>query len=193
MAQLDIWPCGGTVDFMPRFFVFLLALLAAPATGADSHATFDPNVIDVTYGAFCRQDTVGAVPAPDTAAEKVDLLPNTPEIRWVTHRIPALPGISFGIRTRAVDNLRYDPVLIELTHPPFVGSGLTRQSYLTALGGEGASINAYSFDTVEELVTGTWVFRALHNGQELYRVQFQVVPPELAPDVGRDCGADIIS
>ena len=178
---------------MLRIATLLFFVSAGPVSAQDAQATFDADVIEVTYGAFCQQDTVGDVPAPDTAAEQVDLLPSTPDIRWVTHRVPALPGISFGVRTKTKGARRYEPVLIELMHPPFVGSGLTRQSYITVLGGDGASINAYSFDTVEELVEGAWTFRALHNGQVLYEVRFQVVAPELAPDIGRDCGAEVIS
>jgi len=80
-----------------------------------------------------------------------------------------------------------------VTHPPFLNSGTTRQSYVTELGGEEPSINAYSFDTVEEMVTGPWRFRAWHNGALLYDVTFQVVAPELAPGVGDSCGGDFMS
>lgn len=171
----------------------LTLLLPLAAQARNDAAVYDAEVISITYGAFCQQQSVGEVPAPDTAAEKIDLLPGAPEIRWQTNRIPATPGISFGIRTQTAGDAVYSPVLIEVTHPPFAGSGTTRQSYVTQLGGEGASINAYSFDLREEMVTGPWTFRAWHNGKPLYEVRFEVVPPDMAPEIGAECGKEFIS
>ena len=179
---------------MLRPALLSLALLVPFAAQARNDAAiYDAELVSITYGAFCQQDSVGEVPAPDTAAEKIDLLPGAPEIRWPTHRIPAAPGISFGIRTKTAGDVVYSPVMIEVTHPPFPGSGTTRQSYVTQLGGEGASINAYSFDLPEEMVTGTWTFRAWHNGETLYEVRFEVVTPEAVPEIGADCGMEFIS
>ena len=145
------------------------------------------------YGAFCQQRSVGEVEAPGTAAAKVDLLPDVPVIQWPTQRIPLLPGVSFGVRSETPNDITYDPVLIELIHPPFTLSGIKRQSYLTTLGGEGGSINAYSFDLLEEMVPGAWTIRALHNGVTLYEVTFDIVDPALAPGIGMDCEGQNIS
>lgn len=176
---------------MARAFSILLLFLAPTAPGAQ--AIHDPTRLSVEFGAFCQQRSVGEMPAPDTAAAKIDLLPGTPDIRWPTPVIPAMPGISFGVRTEAVGDAVFYPVLIELTHPPFAVSGVTRQSYVTELGGAEPSINAYSFDLLEEMVHGRWTFRAYHNGDILYEVGFDVVDPSLAPGVGRDCEGDFLS
>lgn len=174
-----------------RHIVFLLLLLPAPLW-AEPAAEHDPR-LSIAFGAFCQVRSIGAVDAPDTAAEKIELLPNAPAIEWLTDRVPALPGVSFGVRSLAPDGTEFYPVLIELTHPPFHGSGITRQTYITELGGADPSINAYSFDTLQELVTGTWTFRAWHNGALLYRVTFEVLPAHLLPDVGRGCHGEQLS
>ncbi|MEX0337472.1 MAG: DUF3859 domain-containing protein, partial [Arenibacterium sp.] len=161
--------------------MFLILLLAFVPRFAAAEAKFDASRLVVNFGAFCQMRPVDEMPAPDTHASKIDLLPETPVIRWPTNVIPAMPGVSFGVRTEAPQGQVYYPVLIELTHPPFKNSGVTRQSYLTELGGEDPSINAYSFDLFEEMVHGRWTFRAYHNGETLYEVAFDVVDPALAP------------
>ena len=103
-----------------------------------------------------------------------------------------MAGVSFGVRTET-GGAQFYPVTIEVTHPPFIGSGMTRQSYVTTLGGNDASINAYSFDLNEEMVPGTWTIRALFDGAVLYEVSFDVVRPGDAPWIGRDCGTDFLS
>jgi len=174
---------------MMRMLPALLICLALPCAAlADNEtAQFDASRVSITYGAFCQVVSVGEVVAPDTLAQKIDLLPDTPEIRWPTNIIPATPGISFGVRTETADGNVISPVMIEVTHPPFPGSGTTRQSYISSLGGDGPSMNAYSFDTPEELVTGTWTLRAWQDGAVLYEVAFEVVPPALRPDITGAC------
>jgi hypothetical protein len=48
------------------------------------------------------------------------------------------------------------------------------------------SLTGFSFDVPEELVLGTWTFEA-HAGQELFRVTFEVVPPDMAAPVLAEC------
>lgn len=175
------------------FFILLIPFLLPTLSWAQGAPVFDISRLSVQFGAFCQQRSVGEMPAPDTAASKIDLLPETPDIRWITQVIPAMPGVSFGVRTQTPDDQAIYPVLIELTHPPFKNSGVTRQRYVTELGGAEPSINAYSFDLFEELVHGTWTFRAYHNGDILYEVPFEVVDPSFAPGIGRDCTGDFVS
>lgn len=172
---------------MYRVVLTLCLIAAGPSFAGNVGAWVDESRLSLTFGAFCQQTSVGEVPAPDTHAQKIDLLSETPEIRWATQRIPAVPGISFGIRSESHDEEILSPVLIELIHPPFRGIGTTRQSYLTRLGGDGASINAYSFDLPEEMVPGVWTFTAWQDGAKLYEVSFDVVPASQAPEIAGGC------
>lgn len=167
-----------------------LLLLPVPAladANGDNAAQYDASRLTITFGAFCQRPSVGEVPAPDTAAKKIDLIDGTPEIRWPGHVIPAAPGISFGVRTMTHDAESLWPVMIELTHPAFAESGTSHQTYYTTLGGSDASINAYSFDLPEELVTGTWTLTAVYAGDVLYSVNFEVVPAEALPEIANGC------
>ena len=169
-----------------------IAVLPLPLAAGNGVLRQDPALTKIEIGSFCQVRSIDSVEAPDTYAQRVDLLEITPEIRWPGPVVPLLPGLSFGIRSETGGVLIED-VTIELSHPAFLGSGMTHQSYVTSLGGSDASINAYSFDLPEEMVTGTWTFRASTPGGTLYEVRFEVVPPGMLPEVGRDCGKDFIS
>jgi hypothetical protein len=174
----------------------LCALLGAagPATAQSAGpADYDPAMLRLSYGAFCKVQTDRRVPAPDTALGAIEIFTQTPDFLWLTNRVPAAEGISFGVKTEAVTGEVFRDVIIMLTHPPLAGSGITRQSYVTQLGGGGTGLNAYTFDLPEEMVPGQWVFEALHQGRRLYRVEFTVVPPGLAPQIAGGCGGQYIS
>lgn len=184
---------GRLLRVMARIISLLsLVVFPLPLAAENGLVHHDPALVEIAFGAFCQMESVDSVAAPDTLAQRVDLLPETPHIRWPGPVIPALAGLSFGVRTET-GGIRFDSVTIEVTHPPFPGSGMTHQSYVTALGGDEASINAYSFDLPEEQVTGTWTIRATFEDGILYEVRFRVVPPGEAPWIGRDCGKDFIS
>ncbi|MDU8911725.1 DUF3859 domain-containing protein [Aestuariicoccus sp. MJ-SS9] len=168
-------------------FVFAFLLLL-PAAALAAPAEFDPARVDVTQGAFCEVPSVESRDAPDTAAGKIDLYASTPEFMWLTARVPAVHGITFGVRTRILDGRILNGAVVTLTHPPFKGTGVTRQSYLTSIGGGGVSINAYTFDLPEELVTGTWRFEVSHQGRTVYTAAFEVVPARAMPEIAGACG-----
>lgn len=168
----------------------LLALLAltSPAFAESATARFDSGLLSLTQGVFCEVDSIGAIDAPGTVAGKIELYDSVPEFQWLSARVPAVQGLSFGIRTNTRNGLLLDGVVITLTHPAFTVSGATRQTYVTALGGPGPSINAYTFDVSEEMVQGTWTFTAEQNGREIYQAKFEVVSPLAEPEIANSCG-----
>ncbi len=189
-VALDSLARRGHVWIM-RLALFALAILPVPLA-ADGIGARDSR-LHVTFGSYCQIRSVDEMAAPEAHGEKIDLLPHTPDIRWPGTRVPAMPGLSFGVRSETPSGVDLSPVLIELFHPPFTKSGRTVQRYVTSLGGDEPSINAYSFDTIEELVIGRWTFRAWLDGALLYEVPFDVVPPRMAPNIGRDCAGEQIS
>ncbi|MHA6346263.1 DUF3859 domain-containing protein [Roseivivax sp. CAU 1761] len=166
----------------------MLLLLAATGRAAAGSAEFDPLRFDLQQGIFCEVRTDGRAPAPDTVAGEIELFSEIPDFQWLGARVPAVPGISFGVRTEARDARIYSGVTMRLTHPAFRRSGATEQSYVTSLGGAGVSINAYTFDTAEELALGIWTFTARHGDEVLYHAQFEVVPPAAEPRIAAACG-----
>ncbi|SFE46260.1 DUF3859 domain-containing protein [Roseivivax sediminis] len=160
------------------------AAAAEPSTALD----YDPDQFEIVQGVFCEVPTTGRSEAPGTVAGHVDLFAEVPEFQWLTNVVPAVPGLSFGVKTTARDGMVYDGVVLTLTHPAFRDSGATAQSYVTMLGGASTSINAYTFDTQEELAPGIWSFTATRNGRVLYSALFEVVPPSAAPEIANACG-----
>jgi hypothetical protein len=78
-------------------------------------------------------------------------------------------------------------VTITVTHPPFPGSGIEVERWTTRLDSAEFNLTGFSFDVPEELVTGTWTFTASMAEVELFHVEFEVVPPELAAPVLAEC------
>ncbi|ETX14018.1 hypothetical protein OCH239_05735 [Roseivivax halodurans JCM 10272] len=171
----------------------VLALLLVSGPALAETAQYDPDRFEVTQGVFCEVPSSGRIEAPGTVAGHIELFAESPEFEWLTNVVPAVNGLSFGVKTEALDGMVYDGVVLTLTHPQFAESGATAQSYVTMLGGASSSINAYTFDTKEELATGTWSFTATRNGDILYSALFEVVPPEAAPEIASACGGLPIS
>ena len=193
-----------TLDPIPRkrhiHFVRLAATLAALALPVcaiamttDAASEYDETLLRIEYGAFCARETVGSTDAPGTAEGRIDLFDGMPSITWRTSTVPAAPNVSFGVKTKGVGGAAYAPVTITLTHPAFTNDGTTTQTYVTDLGGDDGSINAYSFDYPYEMVTGEWQFHATMGDQTLYRVTFNVVPPNALPAITNGCGGALLS
>ncbi|SFQ46920.1 protein of unknown function [Roseivivax halotolerans] len=167
-----------------RALPVLLCLIASPAF---SEVDYDPAQFAVEQGVFCDVPSVGEMEAPGTVAGKIELFETIPEFQWQTNVVPAVPDVSFGIKTESLDGAAYPGVVLTLTHPPFTETGTTRQAYVTSLGGTGTSINAYTFDVPEEQVPGLWTFRAEQNGEVLYEARFRVVTAAEAPEIAAMC------
>ncbi|QFS84224.1 hypothetical protein FIU97_15830 [Roseivivax sp. THAF40] len=165
----------------------LIALLATCGPAFADALTYDPSKLALEQGVFCDVPSIGEIEAPGTAAGKIELFEDIPDFQWRTDVVPAVPNVSFGIKSNALDGQLYDDVLLTLTHPPFLDSGVEEQAYVTDLGGVSTSINAYTFDMPEERVTGEWIFRAIRDDEVLYEARFTVVPRSMAPDIAAAC------
>lgn len=171
----------------------LWLMLAAAPVGAenatDAAIRVDPDAIaELVFGVYCSSDPVRTEEAPETASGVVNIVPGIPEIRFAQTIVPAALGVGFGVLSRAPAGVLHDPVTITVTHPPFPESGIEVERWVTQIDGEGLNLTGFSFDIPEELVLGTWTFSAHAGGTELFHVTFEVVPPDLAPDVLADCG-----
>lgn len=169
---------------------FFMGLISTPAA---ADINFEDSILSGTIGAFCSRVTVDSVDAPGTAVGRIDLFEGIPEIEWPTPVVPAAPGISFGVKTVTHSDEILNGVIITTTHPPFKNDGTTRQTYVTSLGGSDPSINAYTFDFPWEQVLGTWSFSAEWEGIMLYEVDFEVVHPDLLPQITNGCAGVFLS
>ncbi len=155
---------------------------------------FKSDLIDsLQYGVYCAEGPIELQEAPDTAAGVVNIVPGLPEMRAVTTLVLAQIGIGFGIVVEARDGLVLDPATVTITHPPYPDTGIEVERWVTSIDGDGPGLIGFSFEVDSELVTGRWTFEAEHQGELVFRIDFEVVPPALLPDLAQGCSGAILS
>lgn len=140
-------------------------------------------------GVLCAPETVVTRDAPDTVAGTTHVVEEAPPFVSSGRLVPAVIGIGFGVRAGLASDLGAEGVLMSVTHPPFSGSGVTEQSFVTYVGTRtDPGITFYQFDYGYELALGDWTMKATLNGVTLYEATFTVVPPAALPELAGVCG-----
>lgn len=174
--------------------IAILSVIAWGTSVAAEPLVFDAEKIRSSFGVFCEVETDGRQIAPGTVEGAVDIYTEVPQFLWNSKYVPAYPGMSFGVQTFVQGTETLLDITVKLTHPPFLESGATEQVYVTSMAGDGAvSINAYTFDYPEELVRGTWTLETIHEGETLYRMEFEVIDPALLPQMTNVCAGEFLS
>jgi len=164
-------------------FWFILALaFAGTFAAAQGNIYSNPDLIDgFEYGLVCDTRVVGTSKAPDTEIGEINIIAGNIEFSTHGTLVPATPGLSFGVKTRAIGDINLDDVTFRVTHPPLIGSGTTKQSWQGFIEASRLSAQLYSFDLPSELVTGTWTLAAYQGDTLIYRISFDVIAPKDAP------------
>lgn len=144
-------------------------------------------IAELVYGIYCAEEPVRTEEAPETASGVINIVPDVPQIRFAQAIVPAALDIGFGVLSRPPDGVVHDPVTITVVHPPFPGSGIEVERWITRFDDRRFNLTGFSFDVPEEMVLGTWTFTAHAGETELFHVTFEVVPPELATGVINEC------
>jgi len=146
-------------------------------------------------GVICAPLSIGTRDAPDTVAGTTHVIEDAPPFVSNGRVVPAVLGIGFGVRAGMSSTIGQDNVIMQITHPPFSGSGATQQSFITSIGPEDApGVTFYQFDYGYELAIGEWVMMAIAGETVLYEVTFNVVPPSALPELADVCGyIDLLS
>lgn len=169
----------------------LLPVSGTAQTGAD---TVSPSIATLSAGVVCGPPVVGTSPAPDTIAGSTHIVAEAPPFIAEIRQVPAVLGIGFGVKAQASDPGGLSGVTMTVTHPPMGDTGVTQQSYVTWISGDGPSMTFYQFAEEFERVTGTWTFTAQYLGEDLYTVNSDVVPPGALPQLAAACGyLDLLS
>ncbi|WP_322890564.1 MULTISPECIES: DUF3859 domain-containing protein [unclassified Yoonia] len=173
---------------MRLMFAFLVCLSLPPVAVAQGV------IASLRAGVVCGPPVVGSAPAPDTIAGSTHLIEETPPFIAEITQVPAVIGIGFGVKAQAADPDGLSGVTMIVTHPPMGDAGVTRQSYTSWISGTEPSMTFYQFDEDYERVTGTWTFTAVLGDEELFSVDFEVVPPQALPGLAEACGyGDLLS
>lgn len=146
-------------------------------------------------GVLCAQDSGVIREAPDTVSGTTHVIEDAPPFVSEGRFVPAVLGIGFGVRAAVDSPVAADIVRMTVTHPPFVESGVTEQSFVTSLGArDDPGIIFYQFDYPYELVLGDWTMTASIGDVTFYETTFTVVPPQMLPELAGVCGyLDLLS
>ncbi len=169
----------------PTLFLMLLPVAAWAQPAPD---TVSAVIASVQSGVVCPPPTVGSAPAPDTVAGTTHLIEEEPPFVSLSNRVPAVLGIGFGVKALSEAAMGIDTVTMTVTHPPMGDGGAVRQSFETRISGIDPSLTFYQFDYDYELVQGIWQMEARKGGTILYRTTFEVVPPQMVPELAAICG-----
>ncbi|MEJ6390958.1 DUF3859 domain-containing protein [Gymnodinialimonas ulvae] len=171
----------------------LLPSLAMAQSGAPNPRIAD-GIGDLAYGIYCAQEPERRDPAPNTASGHLNIVPTIPDLQFRQKLVPAELGIGFGVLATAAPGVIHDPVTVTVTHPPYPDSGIEVEQWTSDIDDLGPSLMGFSFDTPNELLLGEWTFSAhTSDGTELFHIAFEVVPPELMPQVISGCFGSFLS
>ncbi len=177
--------------------LFVLALILPASVFAQS-GTDNPRISDgiaeLVYGIYCAQEPERRDPAPDTASGHLNIVPIIPDFQFRQKLVPAEIGIGFGVLATAPLGTIHDPITVTVTHPPYPDSGIEVEQWISDIEDLGPSLMGFSFDTPNELLLGEWTFSAhTLDGEELFHIAFEVVQPELMPQVVSTCLGSFMS
>lgn len=156
-------------------------ILALPAMAELAPVTAARGIVLEKIGIYCNLATDGRVDAPETELGYIQTLVATPEFAFEQREIPARLGISFGILTvsdRDIPQARMEVSRPGLPNPDIWYSDFTAGS---------TEVRGFSFDFASELVPGIWTFSAYDGDQQLYSVEFEVLPGSELPGISSDC------
>ncbi len=182
--------------FARVFLALLCAILpfAALAQSDTANPRVGAGMGELIYGIYCAQEPERRDPAPDTASGHLNIVPLIPDFQFRQKLVPAEIGIGFGVLATAADGTFHDSVTVTVTHPPYPDSGVEVERWITDVDALGPSLMGFSFDTPNELLLGEWTFSAhTFDGEELFHIAFEVVQPELMPQVISTCFSSFMS
>ena len=159
-----------------------LAVLAAlPAAADPAPPRLAAGVTLMDYGIYCQPEIASRESAPDTRLGYVNIFEGEPVFRLRQQEVPALLGMSFGlVVTSDRDHIQ---ARMETWRPDSDAPDIW---YTDIAAGE-RRMRGFSFDVADELVTGLWRLEAWDGAQQLYAIEFDVVPPSRLPGIGPDC------
>jgi hypothetical protein len=172
-----------------RALALALTLFALPAEAQQTEYIGNA-VAELQAGVICAAKVVGTSPAPDTVAGVSNIIEEDPPFVTDGRVVPAVIGVGFAIKARTVTDM--NDLLVVVTHPPMGPEGMTRESFPSSLTSLELSMNAWQFEYDYELVTGPWTFSVFDGNKLIYRVPFEVVPPDMLPELAGVCGYEAL-
>lgn len=158
-----------------------IASLALPAMAELAPVHAAPGIVLDKIGIYCKLETEGREAAPETELGYIQVLEATPEFAFSQREIPARLGISFGIL--ATSDRDIPQARIEVLRPGTSKPDIWYSDFFAEI----PALRGFSFDFASELAPGIWTFSAYDGAQQLYSVEFEVLPGSQLPGVSSDC------
>lgn len=161
-------------------------ILATPASAKPASPVTSPAMGAVTFGIFCALQPMDRVPAPGTLSGWMHVPDGPLAFHWPDqNRVPATLGIAFGVQARSATGTIVDRAEVRVYRP----GRTTPETWGATYTDTAPTISFFRFDTEAELIPGLWAFEAWQGGTRLYRVEFDIIPPDQAPGITQACGA----
>lgn len=155
---------------------------------------FSPRIREAQAGIFCAPEIITTVPSPDTVSGESNIMKYEPEFISHSRNVPAVLGMGFGLKIMASEYDIHD-VVTTATHPPMGPEGVTKQTFNTSwISSTDLSFMLYQFDYDYEMVQGPWTLNAWDGETLLFQAHFNVVSPQMVPELASACGyEDLLS
>ena len=141
---------------------------------------------EIEVGIFCALQAMDQRPAPGTLSGWIHVPEGEITFHWPDRQVvPASIGLAFGVKSRLVPGAFAAYGKMRVYRP---GSD-TPEIWDSTFGDTAASMGFFRFDTEEELLPGIWRFEAWDGADQLYAVEFEVVPAAALPGIAQACGA----
>ncbi|MFN3280538.1 MAG: hypothetical protein ACK40I_02550 [Tabrizicola sp.] len=170
---------------MRRLALALLLILAAPLRAGPAVPEASADVASLSAGVFCALQAMDQRPAPGTLSGWIHVPDGEIDFHWPGRQVvPAQIGLAFGVKSRLSPGLFLSGEM--RVFRPGATSPETWDSSFTDTGDQ---FGFFRFDREDELIPGIWRFEAWAGEQQLYSVEFEVVPAAALPEIAQACGA----
>ncbi len=170
----------------PVFAVMTAVWLGAMAVAEPAAPSIGPSVDHLEVGVFCAMQAMGQAPAPGTLSGWLHVPDHDVIFHWPDRQtVPAALGLAFGTRVQIAPGITIPFGEMRVYRP---GSS-DPETWGTNFNDLGETLAFFRFDREDELIPGIWRFEAWDGAQQLFSVEFEVVPASDLPEIADTCGA----
>lgn len=168
-----------------RLALALLMALAAPLRAEPAAPEAGPDVASLRVGVFCALQAMNQRPAPGTRSGWIHVPEEDIDFHWPGRQVvPAQIGLAFGVKSRLAPGL-FLPGEMRVYRP----GSTTPETWESSFTDLSDQFGFFRFDREDELLPGLWRFEAWSGTEQLYSVEFEVVPATALPEIAQACGA----
>lgn len=170
---------------MRRLALALLLILAAPLRAGPVMPEASAHVASQSFGVFCALQAMDQRPAPGTLSGWIHVPDGEIDFHWPDRQVvPAQIGLAFGVKSRLAPGL-----FLSGEMRVFRPGATAPETWDSSFTDRGDQFGFFRFDREDELIPGIWRFEAWSGDQQLYSVEFEVVPAAALPEIAQACGA----